>query len=225
MRGIRIRLRKDDVHRGDPGARDEALAAVQDVVVAVEPCRRPHRCAVGARLRLRQRIRGEPLAAGEPRQEALLLLVVPGKLDAKRAELLHREDQSARRADFRELFDEDEGEQRALPDPAVGLREEHPEEVVLAKELDDVPRELPARVDLRRPRRDPLAREHTHEIANLALLVGQRIEGAHPALQSRPAVADTGAMLVPVRIFTLVVVATGVACAAMTLILLLAARR
>ena len=36
-----------------------------------------------------------------------------------------------------------------------------------------------ALVDLGRPRRDALARERAHELADLALLVGQRVEGAH----------------------------------------------
>ena len=53
------------------------------------------------------------------------------------------------------------------------------EEVVLAEDLDDVPRELGGLVDLGRARRDPLARERAHELADLALLVGQRVEGAH----------------------------------------------
>ena len=45
---------------------------------------------------------------------------------------------------------------------------------MLAEELDDVPGELVALVDLGRARRDPLARERAHEVAELALLVGQR---------------------------------------------------
>ena len=48
---------------------------------------------------------------------------------------------------------------------------------VLAEQLDDVPRELVRLVDLRRARRDPLARERAHELADLPLLVGQRLLG------------------------------------------------
>ena len=56
------------------------------------------------------------------------------------------------------------------------LVEEEPEEAVLAVELDDVPRELVRLVDLGRPRRDALARELTDQLAELSLLVGQRVE-------------------------------------------------
>src|SRR5581483_11854612 len=95
------------------------------------------------------RVGGEPLAGGEPRQEALLLLVAARELDPERAELLDGDDETARRADLRELH--------------------------------DVPGELGALVDLVRARRDALAREGAHELADLALLVGQRVEGAHGA--------------------------------------------
>ena len=73
----------------------------------------------------------------------------------------------------------DEGHQRALADAAVLLVEHDAEEVVLAEDLDDVPRELAGLVDLGRAGRDALARERPHELANLALLVVQRVEGAH----------------------------------------------
>ncbi len=115
----------------------------------------------------------------EPRQPALLLLVAAGELEPERAELLHREDQAARRADLRDLLDRDQREQRPGAEPAVLLGEEEPEDVVLAEQLDDVPRELVRRVDLGRARRDPLARERADELAQLPLLVGQRIEDAH----------------------------------------------
>ena len=80
---------------------------------------------------------------------------------------------------LRQLLDRHEGQQRARADAAVLLVEHHPEEVVLAEELHHVPRKLAARVDLGRARRNPLARERPHQPANLALLVGQRIESAH----------------------------------------------
>ena len=44
-------------------------------------------------------------------------------------------------------------------------------------ELDDVPRELVRLVDLGRARRDPIARDGAHELADLELLVGQRLPG------------------------------------------------
>ena len=60
---------------------------------------------------------------------------------------------------------------------AVVLPEEEPEDAVLAVELDDVPRELVRLVDLRGARRDALARERADELADLELLVGQRLPG------------------------------------------------
>ena len=64
-----------------------------------------------------------------------------------------------------------------VPEPPALLVEEQAEELVLAEELDDVPRELVRLVDLGRARRDPLARERAHELADLALLVAQDVPG------------------------------------------------
>ena len=130
-------------------------------------------------LRLGQRVRGEPFAARELRQEPLLLLLGAGELDPERAELLDGDDQPARRADLRQLLDRHERHQRARADAAVLLVVHDAEELVLAEDLDDVPRELGRLVDLGGARRDPLARDRAHELADLALLVGQRVEGAH----------------------------------------------
>ena len=117
------------------------------------------------------------LAGGEPRQEALLLLLGARELDRERAELLHREDQPARRADLRDLLDGHQREQRPRARSPVLLVEEEPEDAVLAKELDDVPGELVRRVDLGCARRDALARDRPHEIADLELVVAQLLPG------------------------------------------------
>ena len=179
---VRIGLREDGVELGDAGVRDEALAAVEDVLVAVAPGRRPHRGGVGAGAGLGQRVGGQPLPGREPRQVALLLLLRAGELEPERAELLHGEQQAARRADLRDLLDRDEREQRAGAGAALLLVEEQPEQLVLAEELDDVPRELVRLVDLGRARRDALARERAHELADLPLLVGQDVPGHRPGL-------------------------------------------
>jgi hypothetical protein len=144
------------------------------------------------------------------------LLLAPHQLDPQRPQLLHGDDQTARRAHLRDLFDRHERHQRALADPAVLLVVHDPEQVVVAIQLDHVPRELRRLVDLRRARRNPLARQRAHELANLALLLAQGVESAH-AFDSR---ADKPSMVIPLRILTLVIAATGLACAAMTLILL-----
>ena len=65
------------------------------------------------------------------------------------------------------------------PMPPYSSSIEDAEEVVLAEHLDDVPRELAGLVDLGRAGRDALARERPDELADLALLVVQWVEGAH----------------------------------------------
>ena len=62
----------------------------------------------------------------------------------------------------------------------MGLVEREREDVVLAEELDQVPRELRARVDLGRAGRDLLARQGADEVAQLALLDGQGVPGHGP---------------------------------------------
>jgi hypothetical protein len=51
---------------------------------------------------------------------------------------------------------------------------------MLPEEIDQVPWELGLLVDLGRARGDALARESAHEVADLALLVGQRFVGHEP---------------------------------------------
>ena len=127
---VGIGLREHGVDVRDARVRDEALAAVEDVLAAVAARGRAHRRGVGARARLGQRVRGEPFARREPRQEALLLLVGPRELEPERPELLHGDDQAARRADLRDLLDRDERHQRRRADAAVLLVEEDPEDLV-----------------------------------------------------------------------------------------------
>ncbi len=110
----------------------------------------------------------------------------PASLTRERAELLHGEDQPARRADLRDLLDRDEREQRPGARPPVLLVEEQPEDAVLAEELDDVPGKLVRCVDLRRARRDPLARDRPDEISNLELLVAQMFPGHARSLGREP---------------------------------------
>jgi hypothetical protein len=61
-----------------------------------------------------------------------------------------------------------------------------PEELVLAEELDHVPGELALLVDLGGPWRDALAGERPDKVADLALLVGQRINWHGESLFSVP---------------------------------------
>ena len=185
MPGLGVGLREDDVEVRDARVRDEALAAVEDVLVAVAPRLGAHRRRVRARARLGQRVGGEPLAAREPRQEALLLLLGAGELDPERAELLDGEDQarssrrpwraprsrrapSARRCRCRRTPRRTAGRRarargRARPCPSGNSRR---------------------LVDLGRARGDALAGERADEVADLALLVGQRVVGHREILRS-----------------------------------------
>ena len=175
MTGLRIRLRENGVEVRDARIRDEPLRAVEHVLAVVDARRRAHRRGIGAGAGFRQRVRAEPLPGGKPRQPLLLLLLVPRQLQAERAELLDGEDETARRADLRDLLDRDQREQRPSSEPAVLLVEEETEEVIVAEKLDDVPGELVLLVDLGCPRRDPLARKRAHQVPKLALLVAQRV--------------------------------------------------
>jgi hypothetical protein len=98
MPSFRIGLREDGVQTRDRRIRDEALRAVEDVRVSVTSRRRPYRCGVRARAGLRERVGREDLPGRERREEARLLLLRPGDLESERAELLHRENEAARRA-------------------------------------------------------------------------------------------------------------------------------
>jgi hypothetical protein len=179
-----IGLREHGVEARDAGVRDEALRSVQDVLVAVAERRAAHRGRVGAATGLRQCVRAQPLAACQPRQVAILLLIRSRELQSERAELLHGDDEPARRADLRDLLDRDQREQRARAEPAVLLVEQQPEDVVLTIQPDDVPRELVRRVDLRGARRDPRARDRPDEVADLPLLVAQLVPGHIAILES-----------------------------------------
>ena len=177
MARLGVGLREHRVKTGDAGVRDEPLRPVEHVLPVVTSRNRAHRGGVGAGAGLGQRVRGEHLARRESRQPGRALLVRAAELEPERAELLHREDQPARGADLRDLLDRDERQQRSRPGAADLLAEEEAEDPLVAEELDDVPRELVRRVDLGRPRRDPLARHGPHEFAQLALLLAQDVPG------------------------------------------------
>ena len=173
MPRVGIGLRKHRVQLRHTRVRNEPLGSVEDVLVTFAASRRAHGRRVGTGAGLGERICAEPLSGRKPRQVSLLLLLIARELDAERPELLSRENQAARGADFRDLLDGDERQEGPRPEPSVLLVEEEPEEVVLPEELDDIPGKLVALVDLRRPGRNSLARELTDEITDLALLLGQ----------------------------------------------------
>ena len=83
-----------------------------------------------------------------------------------------------------------------VPVPALLLVEQEAEDALLAIELDDVPRELVRLVDLRRTRRDPLARQRAHEVAELPLLVGEDVLG-HAIESTEQRLWQTASTLLP----------------------------
>ena len=101
----------------------------------------------------------------------------PGSLSPSEPNSCTASSKTTRRADLRDLLDRDQGEQRAGARASPLLVEEQPEQLVLAKDLDHVPRKLVRLVDRSRTRRDALARERADELANLALLLGQDVPG------------------------------------------------
>ena len=181
MARARIRLREDDVEPRDTRVRDEALGAVQDVLVAVAPRLGSHGGGVRARAGLRERVGGQPLAARQAREPALLLLVRAVVLDRERAELLEGQDEPRGGAGLGDLLDGDEHHERAGARAAEALLEREAEDLVVAQELDHVPGELALLVDLGRTGRDALAGQGADEVADLALLAGERLV-AHGAI-------------------------------------------
>ena len=171
----RVRLREDDVDAGDAGVRDEALRPVEDVLVAVAARLRPHRGRVGAGAGLGQRIRSEHLAAREPRQVAPLLLLVARQLERERAQLLHRRGSGrSSRTPSRSPRPRPTSRARSRPRRRTPRRRAS-RRCRSRGRARRCPTGTPRPVDLRRPRRDALARERPHEVADRALLGGQQL--------------------------------------------------
>ena len=151
-RCLGVGLREDHVVVGHAEVGDPVLLAVDHPLVAVALGAGAHAAGVGAGGGLGERERAGPLAAREPRQDALLLLVGAEELDRQRAELLHHQHQGGRRARARDLLDGDVQHQRAGAGAAVLLVEGQAEEIVLGEQLAQVPGVLGLLVDLLRPR-------------------------------------------------------------------------
>ena len=169
---------RDEVR--DRAVGDEALRAVEDVVVAVAGGPHPHCRHVAAGRRLGQGERGEPLPGGEPRQVSVLLLLGPGKQDREGAELLHGGDEAGRGVGTRDLLDKDGLGDLVECGAAVPLLEAGAEQVLLGEELLEVPRELRGGVDLRGPRRDALRRELAHDGTKLIVIGGWQVGHSAP---------------------------------------------
>ena len=175
---LAVGLREDDVEVGDAGVRDPVLLAVDDPLVAgvASNGARAQRGRIGSGLRLGQRERRAPLAAGAAREEALLLLVAAEELDRQRAELLDHEDERRGRARLGDLLDRHLQHERAGSGAAVLLLERQAEDVVLGEQLADVRRVLRRAIDLGGARSDPLLREPADHVAKIGQLLGDVID-------------------------------------------------
>ena len=142
---LAVRHREHDVEVGDAGVGDPVLRPVDHPLAAVAHGARAHRRRIGAGVRLGQAERGRPLAGRAARQEALLQLGRAEALDRQRAELLHHQDQRARRRRARQLLDRDLQHQRAGAGAAVLLGERQREHVLVGEQAAEVPRVLVGR--------------------------------------------------------------------------------
>ena len=172
---IRIGQREDGQQVRHAAVGDEALAAVQDVVVPVANGSHAVRRDVAAGRRLGQGERDQPLAGGQAREVAILLLVAAGQQDGQGAELLHDRDQARGRIGARDLLDQDRLGDRVECRAAVALLEARPEQVLPSQELLEVPRELLLLVDLRGARRDPFLGKLADDGAQLIVIGGGQV--------------------------------------------------
>jgi len=173
--GIRHREDRDEVGHG-PVA-DEALAAGDDVLLAVtgRPGADPRSVRPG--FGLGDGEGDERPAGGEVRDPTRLLLLGAGQEDRQGSQALDGEDEAGGRAGAADLLDGEAGRQEVAPEAAEPLREVGGEDVLGREQLLDVPWELRRPVDLRRPGGDPLVGHLADRVAKRALLVGEARHG------------------------------------------------
>jgi len=182
MAGLLVGDGEDHVEVGDPEVGDPVLGAVDHPFVAVGHCPGQHPAGIGARLGLGQRERRRPLAAGAAGQEALLELVAAVQADRERSQLLHHQDQRRGRTRLGDLLHGHVQHQCAGAGAAVLGLERQPEDVLLGEQGPEIVRILGLLVDLRRPRRDPLLGDLTDRVAEVEMLLRDRVdlgEGGH----------------------------------------------
>ena len=121
----------------------------------------------------------EPLAGGEAREPAVLLLGRARDLDRDRPEGLDREDQARGGAGAADLLDGEAERQQVRAEAAVALLERDREDVVRREQPAHVLGPGGRPVDLGGARRDPLVGEHADGVAQELLLLGQA-HGAGP---------------------------------------------
>jgi len=171
----RIGLRKEEIQVRDARVRDEALRAVEDVIVTVSAgslriaaLSDPEPASVSAYAAShspdasfgRKRCFWSPLPAS-------LIPSEPSSWTARINALVpHTFATSSIATSVISAL---------APTPPCSSSKHEPEQTVLAEELDHVPRKLRCLVDLRGARLDPLAGERAHELPDLTLLGRQRV--------------------------------------------------
>ena len=137
LRPLASRSREDDRRRRPRAERDEDLRASQHPLVAVAFGSGRQRSRVGAAARLGERIAAEPLAACQPGQQRLLLLVAP-PLRHRLAEepVRDRDDPAHRRVGAAELLAEQAVRDRVEPAAVELLRQPGGEEAGLGERRD-----------------------------------------------------------------------------------------
>ncbi len=166
--------RHDDVERGAGAVRHERLGAAEHVVVAVAARRRAEGRGVRAGTGLGH-AEGRDLAGSHARQEALLHLVGAEQRDRIRADaVVHGQHHADAGAGLRQLLDDQAVGQRVDAEAAVGLGKRQAEEAGLAQGVDQRVGHAAFDIHLVRDRRDVLAREVPHHVAEHRLVLVQR---------------------------------------------------
>jgi hypothetical protein len=164
---------------------DEALGAIEHVLVAVAPGAHAVRGDIAACGRLGQGEGGQPLARGQSGKVPVLLLVRSGEEDRQGAQLLDDRDEARGRIGAGDLLDEDGLRHRVERRAAVALLEAGAEKVGLGQQLLEVPRELAGRVDLGGARSDAFFRQLAHHGTQLVVIGGREVRHAAPRGQVR----------------------------------------
>ncbi len=172
--GVRVGLGVDRVPVGVRAVGDEALLAVEDVLVALLDGARAHRRDVGAGARLGEAEGGELRLGGQLAEELGLDLVGAAEADRRGGEAVGAERGLDAGAAPGQLLLDDAAVEVAQPRPAVLLGHVGVHETDLVGLLDDLLRPGAVLVELPRDRADLLLREVVGQLAQGLLLVGQR---------------------------------------------------
>ena len=169
-----IGLREHDVDVGDAGVRDPDLRAREDVRVAVADRPHRHRSDVASCVSLGQAVRPLRLATRHAREVRALELLGAEVGDRQRRQLRDQQHEARRRAHPRQLLGRDRLGHEVRARAAVLDRQTERRQLHRHQGVERVPVISGEMVGLRGPRGDLVLAELAHDLAELALLVGQR---------------------------------------------------